>query len=89
VVASTVYSTTTCCCSWVLFTRPDGRHNREYFNIAICLLGTSYQVSCCHFDGKLEFPTRYIKPEAADGLPYLPPRLLPLNLFLYWTNSAH
>lgn len=55
-----------------LFTKTDGRHNREHFNIAICLLGTSYQVSRCHFDGKLEFPTRYIKPEAAIRLPYLP-----------------
>lgn len=65
-----------------LFTRPDDRHNREYFNIAICLLGTPHQVSCCHFDGKLELPTRYVKPEAADRLSCLPQYLLPSSLFL-------
>lgn len=65
-----------------LFTRPDDRHNREYFNIAICLLGTSHQVSLCHFDGKLELPTRSVKPEAADRLSYLPQYLPPLILFL-------
>lgn len=69
-----------------LFAKPDGRHNREHFNIAICLPGTSYQVSRCHFDGKLEFPTRSIKPEAANSLPRLPRCLPPLNLFLILNN---